>query len=881
MAYWDKFFEQAPKIIAEAAKSPLGIVALIILALSVLGFLFFADSPQLVRVGMFLVLVLGFGLFGVTVLRTLPQRRTELKAADQPDEKIATPAPESREAKALPGDVGEPVEPKERPAIPADNVSIAKLPVTGEHLFGRERELEQLDQAWADEGTNVISLVAWGGVGKSALVNHWLGNLATENYRGAKRVYGVSFYSQGTRETAASADTAIDEALRWFGDPDPKAGSPWDKGERLARLVRQEPTLLILDGLEPLQNPPGPDEGRLKDPALQSLVRELAASNPGLCVITTRYRVADIDDRTTTTAPLIELDYLSDEAGAQLLRTLGVEGPEEELQQASHEFGGHSLALNLLGTYLHDVCEGDVRRRNEVSLLASDVEQGGHAKRVMESYENWFGEGPELSVLRILGLFDRPADSKAVGAVREPPPIPGLTDALKESSDAKWRQTLAKLRRARLLAEQDPNDPDTLDAHPLVREHVGQQLREEHAQAWREGSNRLYKHYKQVPEKELPETLEEMAPLFAAVAHGCAAGRYQDARDEVYGDRIQRGNEYFSSRKLGATGACLAALAGFFEKPWEKPVAALTEADKGYVLHEAGFALRALGRLKEAVEPMRASLEAAKKQEDWQNAAISAGNLSELFLTIGELAQALEYAEHSVEFADQSGDAFQKMGKQTTLADALHQAGRMPEAETLFRQAETMQKERQPSYSLLYSVQGFQYCDLLLGQEKCHEVKDRAGQTLAWVTTQKWLLDIALDHLSLGRAHLAEAQQEGTADFLKAAEHVDRTVDGLRQAGVQEFIPRGLLARAALLRVRGEFDRSQRDLDEAMSIAERGGMGLHRADAHLEYARLHLAMGENPKAREHLATAKEMVGRMGYHRRDGEVVELEAELKDN
>ena len=134
--------------------------------------------------------------------------------------------------------------------------------------------------------------------------------MARENYRGARRVYGVSFYSQGTRDTATSADTAVAEALRWFGDADPAAGSPWDKGERLAKLARQSPTLLVLDGLEPLQNPPGPDAGRLTDPALQSLVRELAAGNPGLCVITTRHRVADIDHLSATTAPVIELENL-------------------------------------------------------------------------------------------------------------------------------------------------------------------------------------------------------------------------------------------------------------------------------------------------------------------------------------------------------------------------------------------------------------------------------------------------------------------------------------------------------------------------------------------------------------------------------------------
>src|SRR5208337_3371573 len=54
----------------------------------------------------------------------------------------------------------------------------------------------------------------------------------------------------------SSADEFLDVALTWFGDPDPRIGTAWKKGERLAKLVAQRRTLLILDGLEPLQNPP-------------------------------------------------------------------------------------------------------------------------------------------------------------------------------------------------------------------------------------------------------------------------------------------------------------------------------------------------------------------------------------------------------------------------------------------------------------------------------------------------------------------------------------------------------------------------------------------------------------------------------------------------
>ncbi len=53
-------------------------------------------------------------------------------------------------------------------------------------------------------------------------------------------------------------------------------------------------------------------------------------------------------------------------------------------------------------------------------------------------------------------------------------------------------------------------------------------------------------------------------------------------------------------------------------------------------------------------------------------------------------------------------------------------------------------------------------------------------------------------------------------------------------------------------------------------------MRLFEADAHLEYARLHLAMGD--KARTSLAAGKAIVEETGYHRRDGAVKELEHQL---
>ena len=192
-----------------------------------------------------------------------------------------------------------------------EKISVARLPVTGSDVFGREEDIAFLNDAWAKQQVNIVTFVAWAGVGKSTLVNHWLRLMSAEHYHSAQLVFGWSFYRQGSGGGTSSADEFLDATLTWFGDPDPRLGTAWEKGERLAKLIAHRRTLLVLDGLEPLQNPPGPQEGRVREPSLQALLRELAAFNKGLCVITTRLPVADIADYECTSAPRRDLEQLS------------------------------------------------------------------------------------------------------------------------------------------------------------------------------------------------------------------------------------------------------------------------------------------------------------------------------------------------------------------------------------------------------------------------------------------------------------------------------------------------------------------------------------------------------------------------------------------
>jgi predicted ATPase len=157
---------------------------------------------------------------------------------------------------------------------------------------------------------------------------------------------------------------------------------------------------------------------------------------------------------------------------------------------------------------------------------------------------------------------------------------------------------LAKLRRARLLAGEDPHNPGNLDTHPLVREYFGEQLRNQRTEAWKECNRRLYDYYRTLA-PQLPDSFRDMEPLFSAVICGCKAGLFREALHEVYIPRIQRGKAFFASNVLGARGALLWVLVHFFEHGcWGSPVVEmdlegqrLTAEDQLFILMQAGLYL--------------------------------------------------------------------------------------------------------------------------------------------------------------------------------------------------------------------------------------------------------------------------------------------------
>ena len=753
-----------------------------------------------------------------------------------------------------------------------------RLPTVKGKFFGREQELQLLDDAWRSEQTNIVEFVASGGTGKTKLLRHWLDRSLADRAMGINKLITWSFHSQGASEDKqTSSNDFFNYVLAKLKEPNQKFTVEEDRGEYLAELLSQRRCLLILDGLEPLQHAGAANLGELKDRALRQMLRTLALNSQGLCIITTRIAVHDLSDRQRQVVHH-NLDNLKAADAVELLKDLQVRGTDKELRTAAKEYGYHALSISLLGNLLHRRYGGDIRKRDQISELLEpeSVDQDSHhAFKIMQAYERWFSEdkqySAELALLRLLGLFDHPIELGVLQVLQEAQ-IPQLTAGIQPNA---WGDAIATLRdNHHLLAQANDPQDDQLDCHPLIRAYFARQLQNSAPKAWQAAHSKLYDYYKSLPSKPQPDTLAEMQPLFRAVAHGCAAGLHQQALEEVYYPRIQRSGEYYLPKKLGAFSDDLATVAHFFDIPWHTPAAGLTANAQAVRLNQAGFNLRALGRLREAQQPIRAGEDMSAEQEDWKNAAIAASNLSELQLTLGEVESAVASAERSVAHADRSGDLFERMAFRTTHADALHQYGDSKTALELFQEAEALQQQHQSETTQLYSLRGFRYCDLMLALGEIKQVLERYKLWLQWRQEGDSLLDRSLEELTAGRAHLQQQQLSA------AQQHLDQAVDGLRAAGTQHNLPWGLLARAELHRQQGDYGKAEKDLQEVFEIAERSEMQLHLCDYHLATAKLlrtrtDQALDQNqPAITHHLQTAQKIIHQTHYHRRLPELQEL-------
>ncbi len=348
------------------------------------------------------------------------------------------------------------------------------------HFFGREAELALLDRALTEEDLSMVALIGPGGQGKTAIVQTWLDRLAT----GGRPVEGVflwSFYRGKDADHCLREIYAAVAGLAYL--PDVSATYCVDQ---LLPLLRSRRWVLALDGTEVVQYESGSWFGRFLHPELGRLLEELASAPARTAVVlTTRFPLPDLAHRFHIR--LLSLASLDAASARSLLRSVGVQGSDAELDEATAWCGFHAKAVELLGTYLVRFADGAARcyqRLADPPPLPGATEEEHRVTRVLAAFQGTLTQEAQ-DILALATAFREPPTERQLLDYLESPVVHTLLNdtwnrryvPLQERGREWLTAAVGDLVHLRLLERVGRGLTGTrvgreevvIDAHPLVR----------------------------------------------------------------------------------------------------------------------------------------------------------------------------------------------------------------------------------------------------------------------------------------------------------------------------------------------------------------------------------------------------------------------------
>lgn len=779
------------------------------------------------------------------------------------------------------------------------------LPTTlGEHLIGRDAELARLDQAWNDPSTNVLTVVGVGGNGKTVLVKHWLEKGGT-NMRGAVAAMIWSFSGQGIDGSAVAPDEFITRAWEHFGDGSP-IPQQWGRAAvRLAGFIGGSRNLLILDGLEVFQRPPGPEAGRIADTdPMLLLLSNLAARNAGLCIVTSRAPVPDLAVSRETTTPELTLDPLSESDAADFLRLLGLGGSTEMLQKLGAQVWGHPLSLLLVGRYIADLApDDDLDQWVPKYFEQADDRMGGQNKRIMDQYCAWIEDPVKLALLKLVSLFDNAVAIEVIEHFRNLPTIGRLTSAIVSLSDHEWRLALADLGRSGLLNYRPGRQGDDPILHPIVREYFRRELQQQAQQDYREAHQRIYRFMLKRCEAQ-PVYYDEVLDLHQTVLHGLEAELFEEAFDDIIWSRLLQGFPAVSLHKFNAGALHLIVLRRFFcggaLRPENLTGTISDQTTRARIFWWAGMVLRLTGYVDQAVLMFQSGADEFVKAKDIVGEVASLTYVSRCRHTMGHIEQALTVARQSMELVKRDPGEFHKrflasgnispvlrIGLTVVcqvqrnkvplfqrlvsfpLADSLHYHGQLDESLVIFDQAYQLKLPPLVNMWDLFIAHDAMYYDLLLTLGRYKEIIEIVAERLNSPKCSDALR--SLMHTIGIRAQIASLDDPATLAEIAPRLHAHGEQIDYRSS--HHYIRATIELAAAARRLR-KPTVAARLLREARRLKTTLHWELGETDLLIEESLQNHQQGDTHIAIRQAATAMDLVHRNGYLLRQADVERL-------
>jgi tetratricopeptide (TPR) repeat protein len=696
---------------------------------------------------------------------------------------------------------------------------------------------------------------------KSAIVRKWHDTLESNAIK-PEGIFWWGFYRN------ADLEQFLNALLRYVsqGQIEPETiKSTWEKTDRIKEYIHQGAYLIILDGVEQMQKSASGDEfGKMIHRECTELLHYLAdvPEADGLCLVTTRYPLKDLDEwheRSYKNRSLIDLSIPD---SLLMLRSRGVKGREEEMIGVINRHKGHALSLTSMAGYLNRYYDGDIKQAPEVEFVLSDKERFKDVNKLLRKYAEKMSASERI-FLYIFSLFRTEVTENDFACVfRHEIEDTISNDVLVNMGELDFRDMINGLADWRLISYDETKKAYT--THPLIKGYFESDFDEKNKKLCHK---RIYQYFGEFA-PEQPETLEEMQPMFEQVYHGCAAGLYDVVFDGVFWEKIKG----IITHRLGAWETDLSLVRTFFpEGDLSQMPHVSKKAMQSWLLNEAGLALLATGRPKEAEEPILAGVKMAIENKDGESSSVSYRNLADLQFRSGELESGLESAKKALDGAEKAKSDEDIIDSKADLAWILHLLGKKEEAGKEFREADELNKEKISGYRL-YSLPGVNYADFLLSMKRIDEAFELTKQNLEICKSQNWLNDISRCHRLLG------AIERIGGNHNEAEVHLQNALEIARKVGQPALEIEALLESSRLhLDMKGHED-AIRDAKEVLKICARTGFKLYEPKAEIVQSKAYLALNDIEQAKTCAHSAYEKAISMHYRWAKGDSAHLLGEI---
>lgn len=768
------------------------------------------------------------------------------------------------------------------------------------YFHGREALVTELS-AWVKAiyvDDHVVSLVAAGGTGKTALASRVLAQM-DEGLLGGVLVW--SFYEDPRTEEF------LRSACEYFsGEADTPVGGRLDRLQRA--LTCDDPHLLVLDGLERVQaeGRDGQTLGTLDDPQLKRLLRFLASGVSGARALTTsRFPLSDLEGWSGAGHHTVVLEDLDRSAACAVLREWGVRGGDSLLGVLAEQVHCHALTVAVLGSFIGNICHGDPSKAPEFdcgAAAATDIKARKLAQ-VLNDYAQAL-DPTERALLARLAAFPRGVSTGLLSYLIDAGGR--VAGALAGLDEAQLRRLLARLRDLGLVFAYRTGNETAYTAHPFLREYFERLLdvppRDIHEVVRARLAPRLVADPRQLPTDPLL-----LASYESLIEHTRLAGRTQDALDLYW---FGMGGYKHLSKWLGENERGLRIVTGFARNGDVANTAPdLPARERASLLDNWGLYAKNLGEFPTSRRAFGLALEIWRQQGDAGNCSAILQDLTDLELLAGRLGVAREMAEQALGYALEVGDTAQQTPSHAYLATVLALLGRVEEASEHFAAAGRAQAKwlkllhrvqavkldtATVAYghdTLLYSVPGVQQAEHHLMCGHIGTAEFQLQVTRGWSQEERSVRTAAMCDTLLGRIALLTNNLDAAAGYLAAARafgaragvmeiEIRSTILAAELALQRRCLTEGLAEARAGLRLTDDFGFGRYSIDLrlitgqiclelgnvgeaitllrqalARSTAPECGYAWGEADALHFIGLAHAARGETATARDHLAAA--------------------------